>query len=156
MKRVHYSLLLAFVAIGFAVLSASPVPQGSSGDELAIRKIDAAWSHAAETNDLNNVVSVYADDGSLLPFNAPVATGTAAIRQVWSSLMSAPGYSLTFSPTKIVVAASRDTAWEIGTFELKLNNSEGSPATIPGKYVVTWTQVGGSWKVAADIFNTNH
>jgi ketosteroid isomerase-like protein len=102
------------------------------------------------------VVRFYAADGSILPFNAPIATGTAAIREVWSSLVSKPGYSLTLSPMKITVAASRDIAWELGTFELKLNDAQGKPTAIPGKYLVTWTKIDGAWKVSADVFNTDN
>lgn len=46
-------------------------------------------------------------------------------------------------------------AWEVGTFELKLNDAQGNLMTIPGKYVVTWKKLGGTWKVAVDIFNTD-
>jgi ketosteroid isomerase-like protein len=70
--------------------------------------------------------------------------------------MKIPGYSLTFSPTKICVAESADMAWEVGTFELKLNDAGGVSKSKPGKYVVTWKKVAGEWKVAADIFNTNN
>lgn len=91
----------------------------------------------------------------MLPFNAPMATGTAAIRQVWSALMSKPGFSLSFAPTTIVIAGSGDIAWEVGTFRLKLKDDQGNPETIPGKYVVTWKKLGRTWKVVADIFNTD-
>jgi ketosteroid isomerase-like protein len=145
--------LAGSVTAAFAISTSSSTDR--SGDEAAIRKIDVAWSHAAETKDLEGTVVPYAADGSVLPFNAPIATGTVAIRQVWSSLMSNPGFHLTFAPTKIVVAGSGDMAWEVGTFELKLNDAQGNPMTMVGKYVVTWKKDGGTWKAAADIFNTD-
>jgi ketosteroid isomerase-like protein len=37
-----------------------------------------------------------------------------------------------------------------------LNDAQGAPMTIPGKYAVVWKkQQGGSWKAEADIFNTD-
>ncbi len=157
MNAPRYVVVFAYFMGGVALAMASPrVPQTDrSADEAAIRKIDLAWSHAAETKDLEAVIAPYAADGSVLPFNAPMATGPAAIRQVWSGLLSKPGFSLRFAPTKIEIAASRDMAWEVGTFELKLNDAQGNPMMIPGKYVVTWKNLGGTWKVAADIFNTD-
>lgn len=151
------AVLIGALALNLAI-DANPAPTSSSNsaDEIVIRKIDAAWSRAADTKDLDGVVNLYAADGSILPFNAPIATGTAAIRQVWSALISRPGYSLTFSPTKITVAASKDVAWELGTFELKLNDAQGKPAIVPGKYVVTWTKADGTWRVSADAFNTDN
>jgi len=145
--------LAGSVTIAFANSTSSLTDR--SADEAAIRKLDVAWSHAAETKDLEGTVAPYAADGSVLPFNAPIATGDVAIRQVWSSLMTKPGFHLTFTPTKIVIAESGDMAWEVGTFELKLNDAQGNPMTMFGKYVVTWKKLGGTWKVAADIFNTD-
>ena len=126
-----------------------------SNDEALIRRIDALWSNAAQEKDLEGAVHPYADDASMLPFGAPIATGTDAIRKTWAGLMAKPGYALTFVPTKIEVASSGDMAWEIGTFQLRLNDAQGQPMEIPGKYVVTWRKFGPTWKVEADIFNTD-
>ena len=157
MNRTKYVVLFVCLAGSVAIAFANSIssPTDRSADEAAIRKLDGAWSHAAETKDLEGTVAPYAADGSVLPFNAPIATGDIAIRQVWSSLMTKPGFHLTFAPTKIVIAESGDVAWEVGTFELKLNDAQGNPMTMLGKYVVTWKKLGGTWKVAADIFNTD-
>ena len=150
---VLVACLVGIVAATGANSGSSPVDR--SADEAAIRKIDAAWSHAAETKNLDGIVGPYAADGSVLPFNAPIGTGAVGIRQVWSSLISKPGFYLSFAPTKIAVAKSGDLAWEVGTFELKLNDAQSNPMTIPGKYVVTWNKFDGTWKATADIFNTD-
>jgi ketosteroid isomerase-like protein len=157
MNRLRFVVMTAFLvaSCGTALAGPGSTPADPSADEAAIRKIDLAWSHAGETKNLDAFVAPYASDGSVLPFNAPIATGTAAIRQVWSGLMSKPGFSLRFAPTEIVVAKSHDLAWELGTFALKLDDAQGNSTTILGKYVVTWRKVGKTWKVAADIFNTD-
>ena len=127
-----------------------------SSDEEAIRQTVASWSEAAGAKDLNKCVSFYTDDASVLPFNAPIATGIDQIRKVWSQLMSNPGFSIRFGPTKIDVARSADLAYEIGTFELTLSDQPGKSAASRGKYVVAWKkQANGEWKAAADIFNTD-
>jgi len=148
--------LIVSIAVGCGAANAGTPTTSPSADESTIRKIDQAWAQAAETGNLAGVVAPYASDGSLLPFKAPIATGTKAIREVWSQLMAMPGYSLKFSPTRITVAKSGDMAWEVGTFELRLNDPQGKPVTMPGKYVVTWEKVSGAWKVAADIFNSDN
>lgn len=126
-----------------------------SSEEDAIRQTVAAWSAAAGSRDLNKCVSFYTDDACVLPFNAPIAVGKDQIRIVWSQLMSNPGYSLGFRPTKIEVAQSGDLAYEIGTFDLSLDQA-GQSVTHRGKYVVAWKkQANGDWKAAADIFNTD-
>jgi uncharacterized protein (TIGR02246 family) len=127
-----------------------------SSDEAAIRETVTAWSAAAGARDLSKCVSFYTDDASVLPFNAPIATGKDQIREVWSNLMSNPGYSLRFRPAKIEVARSGDLAYEIGTFDLTLADQTGKTTAHRGKYVVAWKKQGnGEWKAGADIFNTD-
>jgi uncharacterized protein (TIGR02246 family) len=143
-------LLIAGVAVS---LAQKPNP---NPDQQAIRKLDKDWSAAAGSKDVEKTISFYSDDASAFPFNAPIATGKEQIRQVWSHLMSLPGFALTFSPTKIEVAKSGDLAYDIGTFELKSNDAEGNATTTVGKYVVVWKkQPDGQWKAIADIFNTD-
>ena len=146
------------LAVILIVMCAACVAQTgkTSKAEQAIRDTDKSWSHAAESKDLDKTVSFYADDASVLPFNAPIATGKDAIKQVWSSLMAKPGFSLTFAPSKIDIAKSGELAYEVGTFELKMNDAQGNPTTTPGKYVVAWKrQPKGEWKAELDIFNTD-
>jgi ketosteroid isomerase-like protein len=128
----------------------------AAADETEIRKADAEWSHAAQTKNLEKMISFYAEDGSVLPFGAPIATGREQARQLWSHLMSLPGFSLTFTPTKVQVASSGELAYDVGTFLLTLNDTKGTPTSTPGKYVVVWQkQAPGGWKAVADIFNTD-
>jgi uncharacterized protein (TIGR02246 family) len=153
---MHLRRTLVLVLMLLAVLGSSFIfAKETSGDEQAIRALDSAWSQAAGTRDLDKTVSFYADDASMLPSNAPIANGKDAIRGVWSQLMSMPGFSISFAPTKIVVSKSRDIAYEIGTFQLTLNDAQGKPAISVGKYVVNWQNRAGQWRVVADIFNND-
>ena len=146
--------------IGLVLTAAALIPglSGATGktDEQEIRGLDEDWSRAAETKDAVKFVSFYSETGSAMPFNAPIATGRAKIQELWTSLMAKPGFSLHFAPTHIEVANSKDMAYDIGTFELKLNDAQGASMTLPGKYVVVWKkQKNGEWKAEADIFNTD-
>ena len=49
-----------------------------AADESAVKEQDAQWSKTAGTNDLDGTVGYYTDDASLLPPNAPIATGKAS------------------------------------------------------------------------------
>jgi uncharacterized protein (TIGR02246 family) len=146
-KFVRVLLLLAVLGSTLAVA------KDGSGDEQAIRALDAAWSQAAGAKALDKTVSFYADDASLLPSNAPIANGKEAIHAAWGQFMAMPGFSISFAPNKIVVAKSGDIAYEIGTFQSTLNDAQGKPASSVGKYVVNWQKRAGQWKVVADIFN---
>jgi uncharacterized protein (TIGR02246 family) len=141
------------VGLLLVLFGSTLVQAKGTGDEQAIRDIDSMWSNAAGAKDLDRTVSVYADDASMLPPNAPIATGKGAIRAAWSQLMALPGFSLSFAPSNVVVSKSRDLAYEIGTFQLTVNDAQGKPATSIGKFVVAWQKRDGQWKVVADIFN---
>jgi uncharacterized protein (TIGR02246 family) len=147
-------MLRKILALAVLLLASSiTIAKDASADEQAIRALDTAWSHAAETKDLDKTVSFYADDASILPPNMPIATGKNAIRAVWSQFLSMPGFSITFAPSKVVIAKSGDMAYEIGTFQTTVNDTQGKPTSSVGKFVVNWQKRGGQWKVVADIFN---
>jgi len=101
-----------------------------SSEESAIRETISAWSQAAAAKDLNKCVSFYTDDASLLPLNAPIATGKDQIRAVWSQIMSNPDYGFSWRPTKIEVAQSADVAYEMGTFDLTVAEQTANPVRV--------------------------
>jgi uncharacterized protein (TIGR02246 family) len=127
-----------------------------SGEEQRLRDLDKEWSNAAASKDAGKTAAFYAADGSMLPFNGPIVNGRAKIQEAWAGLMAKPGFSIHFEPTRIVVAKSRDVAFDLGTFELTMNDEHGKPATVVGKYLVAWAkQKDGQWKAEADCFNTD-
>ena len=146
----------AVVAMFVMALAFARSQAASTRDEETIRDLDKAWSQAAESKDAAKCASYYSDTASAMPFNGPIATGRVKIQELWTELMAKPGFSLHFAPTKIEVAKAKDIAYDAGTFELKLNDAQGAPTTIPGKYVVVWKkQKGGNWKAEYNIFNTD-
>ncbi len=126
-----------------------------AADESAIRDLDAQWSKTAAANDLEGTVSYYSDDASLLPPNAPIATGKQAIRAAWASLLG-PGVSVSWQVSKIEVSRSGDLAYLMGVYLVTLKDPQGKPLTDRGKLVEVWKkQVDGEWKTVADIYNSD-
>ena len=89
-----------------------------------------------------------------MPSNTPIAKGHEAVQKTWASLMGLPGFDLTFTPEQIIISSSGDMALDRGTYKLSLAPN-GKAQTDTGKYVVVWRKVGGEWKAAADIFNSD-
>ena len=147
------TLVLGIALIGVSLSCGSARAAGGS-DEQKIRELDAAWSQAADGKDAAKCASFYSNTGSMLPSGAPLATGNAMIQAAWAGMMALPGYSLTFKPTRIEIAKSKDMAYDVGTYVFKANDSHGQQTASVGKYVVVWTkQKDGEWKVELDIFN---
>ncbi len=137
-----------------ALLLSLPTLARAVSVEDTLRKLDAEWSAAAQSKNLDKAVSYYAEDGMVLPPQAPLASGKAAVREVWKGLLAIPGVDLTFVPTKIGVSKAKDLAYDVGTYTLKMNDANGNAVSQIGKYVVVWKkQANGEWKVQADIFN---
>ncbi|MDQ1409891.1 MAG: hypothetical protein QOJ41_1626 [Acidobacteriaceae bacterium] len=146
-------MAVAALILGGIELALGQKLEGNA-DEQAIRKLDAEWSAAAQNKDVEKSVSFYAEDGLMLPSNAPKAAGKAQIRDLWSHMVASPGFGVSFGPTKIEVAKSKDMAYEVGTYEMTVNDPQATPTTVLGKYVVVWQkQSDKQWKVVADIFN---
>jgi uncharacterized protein (TIGR02246 family) len=121
-----------------------------------IRALESEWVEAVKSNDVARFVSYYADDASVFAPNAPIATGQAAIRKLYESLMRAPGFSLTFKSDKVVITNAADMAHTQGAYRLTMNDAQGRPQVEIGKFVVVWRkQADGAWKVFADIFNSD-
>jgi uncharacterized protein (TIGR02246 family) len=123
-------------------------------EQAAIRNMAIEWVDAANAKDVEGMVSGYTDDASLLPPNAPIATGKEAIRKVWSELAERPGLSESTQVTKVEVSRMGDLAYSFGTYESTSNNPEGNPVTERGKWVAVYKkQPDGTWKAVLDIWN---
>jgi uncharacterized protein (TIGR02246 family) len=130
-------------------------PDTRAADEAAVRDQDAQWAKAAGANDLDATVAYYTDDASLLPPNAPIATGRQAIRAVWAALLN-PNATVTWQVNKADVARSGELAYVMGAYQLIPKNEQGKPLEDHGKLVEVWKkQADGKWKVVADIFNSD-
>jgi hypothetical protein len=70
-------------------------------------------------------------------------------------MVNLPGFMVNWAPSRVEVARSGDLAWSTGTYT-QSSSLSGTPSTDHGKYVAVWKkQQDGSWKVQADIFNSD-
>ena len=132
--------------------SAAAVHTGA--DEEAIRGQVDRWLQLVKAKDAAGIAALYAEDGAVMPPNAPIGKGRAAIQQTWAAMMRTPGFDLTIVPEQIVLSSSGDMALDRGTYSLTIA-PDGTRQTDTGKYVVVWRKIGSEWKAAADIFNSD-
>ena len=159
-------LLLSVAALLLSACQASEKPTNNTAevnsnaavdtgaDEQAIRGHVSRWLQLVKAKDAAGIAALYAEDGAVMPPNAPIGKGRTAIQQTWASMMRTPGFGLTFVPEQIVVSSSGDMALDRGTYSLTIA-PDGITQTDTGKYVVVWRKIGGEWKAAADIFNSD-
>lgn len=143
------------------LLASTPHPLGAQevnqeAEEASLMEADRAMFQAYSTSSspLDSIMTHWADDAKVLPPDAPMARGKEASRAVFAELEAMPGYSLTWEPS--IAEASGDLGYTIGTYHMELQDSEGRPLAIDGKYMTVWRkQPDGTWKVAVDMFNAN-
>lgn len=123
-------------------------------DEQAIRGIVDNWVKLAKEKDAAAIAELYTEDGAVMPPNAPIGKGRAAIQQTWASMIGTPGFDLAIVPEEILVSSSGDMAFDRGTYRVTVA-PDGAAQTDTGKYVVVWRKIDGEWKAAADIFNSD-
>lgn len=157
----YRNCLLAGIAAGLLVAGCSPATQNVAATEnanashdQAIRSNVSDWLELIRKRDAAGIAQLYTEDGALMPPGAPAAEGRQAIEEAWRGMMETPGFELTFEPTEIIVSSAGDMALDRGTYRFTSSGSDG-PVTDTGKYVVVWRNVDGSWKAAADIFNSD-
>ena len=153
----HFALLgsLSLIGIQTACQNLQQQQTDIKSEENAVRQADMDWSKAAAAKDVDKVVSFYAEDGAIYAPNAPLAAGRPAIKVEWTGMMNLPGFMVNWVPSRVEVARSADLAWSTGTYTLT-SSVPGGSGTDHGKYVAVWKkQQDGSWKVEADIFNSD-
>jgi len=143
----------AIACVSLAISFCSVLAAGESADERTIREIDAAWSQALQSKDLDKVMSNYAEDARFLPPDEPIVLGRGKIREWFEGRVRVPGFSASFVPTMIEVSRSEDMAYEVGTFLVAVDGASGKPIVRTGKHLVVWRKHNGAWKVVAESIN---
>jgi uncharacterized protein (TIGR02246 family) len=145
-----------FALLLFAVGCQQAPPDTQAADQRAIKDLEAQWSKAGAAKNLDDTVSYYADDASMLAPNAPIATGKQAIRAVWAQFMGDPGFTVSWESSMVEASRSGDFAYDIGTYQLTINDPQGKPVADRGKYMVVWKkQADGKWKAVGDMFSSD-
>lgn len=133
--------------IGLVLMASAALAQ----DKTTIEKLNERFAAAVHNGDMTAVAEMYAEDAFLLPSGAEMVKGRAAIEAFWTTV--AEGIADFKLTTVDVKPLGTDAAREIGTFALRTKGQR--PQEVTGKYVVVWQKVGGDWKLATDIWNSD-
>jgi uncharacterized protein (TIGR02246 family) len=138
MRRIALAIALAGMLAGPAV-----------AQQAEIEAVNGKWIELFNKGDFAAVASLYTEDATAFPPDAPMVKGRAAIEAMWKQM--ADQVSDPKITTLDVKSLGPSAAREIGTFSLKTKGA--APRELTGKYLVVWEKVGSDWKLAADIWN---
>lgn len=139
----RFAYLVAVVALAGCARTANVAQE-----QDALMAKDREWSGV--TKDADKFVSYFASDATIYGPGAPAVTGSDNVRKAYAEMSAAPGFALSWTATKAVVASGGDLGYTAGTYEMSM-----AGATEKGKYVTTWKKENGEWKVVEDIFNAD-
>ena len=108
-----------------AVSAGAALAQTNGEAKKTIRAADAAWLRAYAAKDVDNAVASLDDQGSMLPPNAPIATGRDAVRTAIATAFAVPGYNLVWHIAKLDIAASGDLGYTSGPYEFTYKDASG-------------------------------
>ena len=139
---------LGFAALSIVFLCTACAPTGSQEGSAITARSDQ-WEQALTGGDLEGLVALYTDDARLLPPNAELAQGSAAVRASFGEMIDA---GLSVKLDTIEATISGDIGYRVGTYALTA--PDGSVVD-GGKYIETWRLEGGEWKISNDTWNSD-
>ncbi|SEE04363.1 Ketosteroid isomerase homolog [Rhizobiales bacterium GAS191] len=119
----------------------------TSADRRAIDAVNRQFEAAVAKGDVPAAVKAYTKDGRVMPPDAPMAQGHAALEAFWSATAQQLGVKSVKLET-IDLTILGDTAIEIGRARIETGNG-----VAVAKFVVVWKKVTEGWRWHVDIFN---
>ncbi len=122
--------------------------------EAAVRKADADWAASVNSASVDAWMAFYAADAVVLLPNEELTSEKELLRHSVSNLLALPHLSVTWSPTKVVVARSGEKALVLDAYELRFGDSHGALISDRGRRLEIWRkQADGTWKCMIDTWN---
>ncbi len=119
-----------------------------------IEETNAQFTSAVNRGDTSAVAALYTEDATILPPNAQPVHGRTGAKALFDAMIAQMGLPKLTLATQQVTELG-DTAYEVGSYTMKLQPPTGA-MTDSGKYVVIWKrQRSGDWKLHVDIWNSN-
>lgn len=125
----------------------------SDSAKAAMADSRTAWMRYTNQNHPDSIAALFMEDGTVLPPDVPGATGHDSIVARMRTLVI-PGGTLTITSRNTGV--SDPIALDRGTYTYVAAAQGRMPAVnITGKYIVHYHHVGGGWKIAEAIWNSD-
>lgn len=132
---------------------ARPAGAGLSRAEIALRKLAQDWALACNTKHLDDLVELYTSDAIVLRPNVSPVRSTAAIRELFVSVLEAGLGEVEMEPLRVEVFG--EMAYEVGRCSMLVPSASGKRREERGKYVILAARQAGEWKILVDCWSTD-
>jgi len=149
-------VVVACTVIAAVLFSCAPPQPDVAAIRASIEDYNEVLAEAMMKNDTETIMSYYAEGAISMPSNGPLLRGKEEIKK-YSDRMHEMGMKITAAKfITVEVNAAGDLAYEIGTYEMSFEMGKMGSGDDNGKYMSVWKkQADGSWKVYAEIWNSN-
>ena len=152
-KTLLFSLLLLLLAAAAAAVASNgltpSIGRADTGRESQIREASEAWDDAFNTEDLDALMALYADEAGSMPPGFPALEGKQAIRSDFEYIFA--NFDWEHETTIVDLLLSGNVAIERGAYTM----SEGGTVFESGKHIVVRHKHGNGWLVIWEIWNKN-
>lgn len=151
MKMLTLALTLSSVPLLAMQTGSQPA---STASDKAIVAVADQYVKATLAGDAKAIAALYTEDAVEMPPNAPSVKGRAAIQQMYEKNFK-EAKTGNFAVTHVDSRSSGDVGYDVGTYRQTITPTGGTEMKDTGKYIVVLKRVGGSWKVAHAIYNSD-
>jgi uncharacterized protein (TIGR02246 family) len=146
------------VVAGVALLAGVGLVRGQQPTDPALNRLASEFAAAFNAKDAKRITTFYTDDGVIMPPDQGMVRGRRDIEAYYTRDFQQDVSDFRLIPIESVV--SGEQAFEAGTSRLTHRRGLSSRAAVgaatqTGKYLVVYKRVGGSWRIAYDIFNND-
>ncbi len=132
--------------------SATPSTTSTAFDEKAnaaqIVAADSAFVRAITAKNVDSLMPYY--DASVVSLGKTAIKGTSALRTSYNEAVKNPPRDVHFESNGVNFSNDHSMAWDYGTVSQTVD-VKGKPVKTSGTYLNVWKNVGGSWKIVAEI-----
>jgi len=129
--------------------------QGEADMKAKFNELNKKFSKMMVDNDLEGMLSYYAENPISMPSYQPMLRGLDAMRESHKQQHQMGMKVTAFELTATDVIVEGNIAIEIGTYTISMDMPEMGKMDDHGKYMNVWEKQGGDWKIRADIWNTD-
>jgi len=159
-KIMNKKFLLQFAICIFAGMTllagcSSQDEENLEADTAAIIDFMKEYRSSQNVGDIDQFMSLWTEDGILMPPNGPAVIGKDQIRV--RTIGRFDQFTFDLNGTEAEVEVAGGWAFTRGNYTITVTPKEGGqPAFIDGKYIsILERQPDGSWKMHRGIFNSN-
>jgi uncharacterized protein (TIGR02246 family) len=124
-----------------------------SRTETALRQLAQDWAQACNTKHLDELVDLYGPDATVIRPNVPLVRSTAAIRELFFSVLEAGLGEVQMEPLRVEILG--ELAYEVGRCSMLVPTATGKRREERGKYVMLIGRQAGEWKILVDCWSTD-